>query len=457
MALSGQVVGAVSAEETVEVLTALLGVALIVALLARRLRFPYTLALALVGLILGLIHLLPAFQLDSSVTLFIFLPALLFEGAWNIEAPALLANWFIILLLAIPGLLVAVAIASLALHFGAGFSPIEAVLLSAIISPTDPIAVIALLRQLGLSSRLRVIIEGESLFNDGVGAVTFAVTLSVLLNLTQPGGATAGGQVGVVALQSVWLLVGGPLLGLGVGYVVSRALGHLEDPLIETAATFIVAYGVYLVADLIHTSGLLAVVMAGLLLGSYGRRVGISVSAREAVEQVWDFTSFVVSSLLFLLLGMQIGGSLSIRALAPTLWATLGVLLGRAVIVYGALLPYNAVARWYRKRRQGAPARGRPAPVPGAWRPLIVLSGLRGALSIALALSLPASLPDRGLIASVVYGVVLITLVGQGVGLRALLPRWPGLHDGHDERDGHEQHRTAPGEQSGAQPAPQPG
>lgn len=452
--MSGQIIGT---EGTIGALTALLGGALIIALVARRLRFPYTLALALVGLALGLLHLLPAIELQSSVTLFIFLPALLFEGAWNIEMPALLANWFIVLLLAVPGLLVAVLIAALALHFGAGFSPIEAVLLSAIISPTDPIAVIALLRRLGLSSRLRVIIEGESLFNDGVGAVTFTITLSVLLSMThQPGSAVAANQIGLIALQSAWLLIGGPLLGLVVGFLASRALGHIEDSLIETAATFIVAYGVYLIADLLHTSGLLAVVLAGLMLGSYGRRVGISESAREAVEHVWDFTSFVVTSLLFLLLGIQIGGSLSLQALAPTLWATLGVLVGRTVIVYGAIVPYNTVARWYRLRRQGEPARGRPAPLPRAWRPLIVLSGLRGALSIALALSLPASLPDRNLIASVVYGVVLITLVGQGIGLRVLLPRWPDLHEGHDGRAGPGGHDGRGSPQDPVNPAAQP-
>ncbi|HZC06416.1 MAG TPA: sodium:proton antiporter [Ktedonobacterales bacterium] len=423
---------AVSAQGVVETLTALLGVALLVALLTRRLRFPYTLALALVGLALGLTRLLPPVELQPAVVLFIFLPVLLFEGAWNIEMPALLANWLIILLLAAPGLLVAVGIAALALHFGAGFSVLDALLLSAIISPTDPIAVIALLRQLGLSSRLSVIIEGESLFNDGIGAVTFTVTLSVLLTVIQSGSAPAAGQAGVIALQSAWLLLGGPLLGLALGFLVSRALRHIEDRLIETAATFITAYGVYLIADLMHTSGLLAVVMAGLMVGSYGRRVGISDFAREPVENVWDFASYVVTSLLFLLLGLKIGASLTLKSIAPTLWAALGVFVARAVIVYGVLLPYNGIARWYRQRHAHARARGRPIPLPGSWRPLIVLSGLRGALSIALALSLPTALPNRDLMSSVVYGVVLITLIGQGIGLRALLPHWPNLHDGPD-------------------------
>jgi CPA1 family monovalent cation:H+ antiporter len=189
---------------------------------------------------------------------------------------------------------------------------------------------------------------------------------------------------------------------------------------------------VYLIADLMHTSGLLAVVMAGLMVGSYGRRVGISDFAREPVENVWDFASYVVTSLLFLLLGLKIGASLTLKSIAPTLWAALGVFVARAVIVYGVLLPYNGIARWYRQRHAHARARGRPIPLPGSWRPLIVLSGLRGALSIALALSLPTALPNRDLMSSVVYGVVLITLIGQGIGLRALLPHWPNLHDGPD-------------------------
>ncbi|HEU0028649.1 MAG TPA: cation:proton antiporter [Ktedonobacterales bacterium] len=417
-----------SARGEVEILTLLLAVGLATALVARALRFPYTLALALVGLVIGVFVSLPELQLTPDVILFIFLPILLFEGAWNIEVSKLLANWLLIFLLAIPGLLIAVAIAAFGLRFGAGLPWLIALLIAAIISPTDPIAVIALMRQLGMSSRLRTVIEGESLFNDGVGAATFSITLSLLAVTLAPGftGFTREALVSE-ALAAVWLFAGGILIGGALGWLISRLLRLIKDRLIETSVTIIAAYGVYVVADLLAASGILAVVIAGLILGSYGRRVGISDASHDAVDNTWEALSYVATSLLFLLLGVQLS-HVAPSALPIIAWATAGVIVGRAVIVYGMAGLHNAIARAIaRTRRAHTRARGRPTPIPGAWNPILLLSGLRGALSIALALSLPASTPYLGQIQDAVYGVILITLLGQGVALRFLLPRWPGM------------------------------
>ncbi len=419
----------------VETLVGLLALALVTALFARRLRFPYTLALTVVGLALGLSHLLPNLRLQPDVVLFIFLPALLFESAWNSELRYLVANWVAIALLAGPGLVIALFVAAAPLHWGAGLPWLVALLLAAIVAPTDPIAVVALLRQLGMSARLRVIIEGESLFNDGVGAAAYTIILTVLLLTLQAkaSGATSTavgvGHIASLALMSAWLLVGGPIIGLAISYVITRLLRRIEDRLIEVTITVSVAYGVYLIADALHTSGLLAVICAGLTLGYYGRRYGISHEAAEAVNNVWDFIAYVANSLLFLALGAQLGGSSLLGALGPILWAVLGVFVGRAVIVYTLLPLHDALARWLARRRPHTPARGRPIAIPRGWRPLITLAGLRGALSLALALSLPATIPQAPLMEQVTYGVVLVTLLGQGFSLRALLPHWPSAHE----------------------------
>jgi Na+:H+ antiporter len=416
-----------SARGEVEVLTLLLAVGLATALVARALRFPYTLALALVGLAIGVLAPLPELQLTPDVILFIFLPILLFEGAWNIEVSKLLANWLMVFLLAAPGLLIAVAIAAFGLRFGAGLPWLIALLIAAIISPTDPIAVIALMRQLGMSSRLRTIIEGESLFNDGVGAAAFSVTLSLLAITLAPGfSGFSRGMVVTEALAAAWLFAGGVLIGAILGWLISRLLRLIEDRLIETSVTIIAAYGVYVVADLLAASGILAVVMAGLILGSYGRRIGISDTSHEAVNNTWEALSYVATSLLFLLLGVQLS-HVAPSALPIIAWATAGVIVGRAVIVYGMAGLHNAIARAVARPRAHTRARGRPMPIPGAWNPILLLSGLRGALSIALALSLPASTPYLGQIQGAVYGVILVTLLGQGVALRFLLPHWPGM------------------------------
>ncbi len=417
---------ALSTLEIEQRLVLLLILSLAIALVAGRLRVPYTLALVLVGLLLGSLNVLPDLHLEPDLVLFIFIPALLFEGAWSIDVAVLRRNWLVVLLLAVPGLLFSLGVVAVVMHFGAGFDWLIALLLGAIVSPTDPIAVVALLRQLGMPERLRTIVEGESLFNDGVGAAAYTVVRATLL-ATLGLSALEGGFPGGEGLHAIWLFLGGPLLGVGIALFVARVLRNVDDYLIETALTFSVAYGIYLLADALRTSGLLAVVGAGLVLGSYGRRTGMSERTREVVDDVWEFTGYLANSLLFLLLGVQIGGADLLGALGPIIWAVFAVIVGRAAMIFLVFTFHDNLARWLARRRgtHWFGLRAGLLPVPRQWRPLILLSGLRGALSLALVLSLPSQIPQVGQLRLITYGVVLVTLVGQGLGMRALLPHWP--------------------------------
>ena len=413
-----------------QLLILLLVITLVVALISQPLRLPYTLVLVVVGLVIGFSPLLPDVRLDPDVVLFLFLPILLFEGAWNVDVKQLRADWLPIILLAVPGLLLSLFVVAVLLHWGVGLSWLLALLLGAIISPTDPVAVISLLRQLGLPDRLRTIIEGESLFNDGVGAAVFELVLGFLLVSLSSGSHEATSSLWMTVLEVLWLMLGGLVIGIGVGLIIARLLRAVNNHLVETTITVCVAYGVYLLAVMIQTSGLLAVVGAGLVLGSYGQRTGLSERSRQAAQEVWDFLSYLANSLIFLLLGIQIGESHLLQALTAIGLALVGVIIGRALMIYLLLPLQDAIARKFNRYEQTKPSFfPRPRPLPSHWHPVFLLSGLRGALSIALVLSLPTTLPQRDLLEVIVYGVVLVTLLGQGVGLRVLLPYWKAKHE----------------------------
>jgi monovalent cation:H+ antiporter, CPA1 family len=412
------------------VIVLLVVLTLIVALVARHLKFPYTLALVLAGLVLGELHIFHDVTLDPDVTLSLFLPTLLFEGAWNTDARALRDDWLPIFLLAVPGLLVGLLIIALAIHWGAGLPILIALLLAAIVSPTDPIAVLGLLRQIGLPKRLGVIIEGESLFNDGIATAAFELVLAaLLLSLHQPS-ELDGLSAWQIGLKIINLVFGGLVIGFLVGFLVSHFVRVIDDRLFETTLTFCVAYGVYILASILGSSGLLAVVAAGLTLGSYGRRIGMSEGTLEVVDAVWEFISYVASSLLFLLVGIEIGRTALGAATSEIIWTIVGVSLGRTLVIYTFLPLYGAWARFRGSRTAIRSHVVDTLPLPPIWYPVILLSGLRGALSLALVLSLGSSVPYLQTLRIAVYSVVLLTLLGQGIGLRILLPRWPAIRGG---------------------------
>ena len=321
--------------------------------------------------------------------------------------------------------MVGLLIIALAVHLGTGLPLLVALLLAAIVSPTDPIAVLGLLRQIGLPKRLSVIIEGESLFNDGIATAAFELVLAaLLLSLHQPS-ELDGLSTWQIGLKAVDLVFGGLAVGFVVGFLVSHFVRVVDDRLFETTLTFCVAYGVYILATILGSSGLLAVVAAGLTLGSYGRQVGMSERTQEVVDTVWEFISYVANSLLFLLVGIEIGQSDLGGALGAIVWTIVGVSVGRTLVIYTFLPLYRAWVRW-RGSRTSLPEHTKDTlPIPPRWYPVILFSGLRGALSLALVLSLGSNVPYVQTLRIAVYSVVLLTLLGQGIGLRILLPRWP--------------------------------
>jgi len=414
----------------VEFLILLLIVTLIVALLSRRLRVPYTLLLVIVGLVVGLLPFLPNVHIDPNLILYVFIPALLFEGAWNAEIDRLKADWLPIVLLAIPGLVLSLLVVAVALHWGIGLSWLLALLVAAIVSPTDPVAVIALFQQLGVPDRLRSLVEGESIFNDGTGSAAYELVLAVLLptlGLAEASGTTSFLNTPVLGIvgEVLWLIFGGLLLGFGVGWVASRFLRRVDDRLIVITFTVAVAYGMYLLGTALHTSGLLAVVGAGLVMGSYGRKNAMSPRTIEAADDVWEFINYLANSLLFLLLGFELASTNLAQSFPGIFFGLLGAIIGRVLMIYVFIPLQDVVAHWWASRTTGRnPRLARPRPVPSAWRPVMVLSGLRGALSLALVLGLPTELEQRDLLTDIVYGIILVTLLGQGLTLRVLLPRW---------------------------------
>ncbi len=410
----------------VRLLVLLLLIALSVILVTRRLAIPYTLGLVVVGLLISIFGLLPDVHLTPDLVLFVFLPALLFEGSWSIETIHLRKNWLHVFLLAGPALLLSLVLIAIPLHFLGGLDWLTAFLLGAILSPTDPVAVLGLLRQSKVDIRLSTIIEGESLFNDGVAGSLYVIFLAVIL-LSIEGHPTAGIQAWFTGIGMFLLEAGGgATIGLLCGFLVSRLVRLIDEPLIETTITIVTAYGVYLLADELHTSGILAVILAALLLGSYGRRTGMSERTREAVDNFWSILAFLANALIFLLVGAELNptrfffSSAVLPLLLTAGLAVVAVLLSRLVVVL--ILPSIA-------QPLITPSLWRP--VRRSWRVVIFWSGLRGALSLALVLALPINIPSRDVLIASTYAVVFFTLLVQGFSLRWILKRLPLEPDGN--------------------------
>jgi monovalent cation:H+ antiporter, CPA1 family len=400
-----------SAPTTVLVLFVAFLVAMpLVAFIAGRLRLPYTVALVLVGLVVSALPIHEGVELSPGLVVTVLLPGLVFEAAYRLDGDELRRTFGGIALLAVPGVLVTAAVVALVLNVGTGLPLNEAFVVGAIVSATDPVAVVSTMRRLSAPRRLVTLLDAESLFNDGTAALAFVVALAAL-GARPPSLAEAAAEFAVGLLISV-------LIGALSGFLISRVLKTTSDHLIELTLTVLAAYGTYLVADLLHGSGIIASVVAGIVLGTYGRREGLSQRAQEAIDVVWEFLAFILTGAAFLLIGFAIPLDTLAGAAVSIAWGVVAVLIGRAIVVYGLL---GGAARLDHRIRH-VPS------LPLSWLHVMNWTGLRGAVATALALSIPEGTPNRELLQGIAFGIVLFTLIVQGTTAERVL-RWAGVHE----------------------------
>ncbi len=420
---------------------AILIVACGMALLAKRLRLPYTVVLVVAGLIVSALSAAGQLGLNLKLTpellLQLFLPILLFEAAFHVDLKSFLNNKRAILFLAIPGVIVGMLLTT-ALFMGVGelfrlgFSWQLVLLAAAMLAATDPISVVALFKEFTVSKRLGIIIEGESLINDGIAVVLFAVVVKITaaqLGLSLPHLDTSESlQALPVVLDFLREVLLGTAIGLGIGLGISYLTSKFDDQHIEVALTVIAAYGANVAAMELHASGVIAVVVCGMMIGNVGVKHGMSPTTREEVVSFWEFAAFVANSFVFILIGLEIElAGLWDQAVPIVLFFVIMILV-RAVTVFGV---HGLVRRTDLQLKR-------------EWLPVITWAGVRGSLSMVLAMMLivsakgeagTAAEANRLVLLNIVYGVVLMSILLQGTTMAWLMKRGGLIVESREETE----------------------
>ena len=381
-------------ELAVALFVGLVALAAAVAIATKRLSIPWSVALVVAGLVISLAGPLHELHVTHELILAVLIPGLVFEAAYKIHLDELRRTFPAVAVLAVPGVAITAAVVAAIVSATTGMNGGLAFLLGAIVCATDPVAVIAIFKQLRAPKTLATVVEAESLLNDGTGVVLFTIALAAVSTPVSIGeGLVRFGAAVVVSA----------ILGGITGYVAVRAMHLAGDHLVEVAVSVVAAYGSYLLADALHQSGIIATVVAGLVIGNPGARLALDARTNEALDLVWEFTAFLLTALVFLLVGVVITPTTLVAAVPVIVAGSVAITVARAVVVYVVigggqrLLPI-----------------GRPGALPTAYLHVMFWAGMRGAIAIALVLALPADLPSRDLVAGGVYGIVLVTLLVQG-------------------------------------------
>ena len=376
----------------------LLLIACVVAIISRRTKVPYTVGLVLTGLLLAYLGADASTHLSHELIFHLLLPPLIFEAAFQLKWKELKSVMVPTLLLATVGVAFAAAATAGIIYSVSGLSLTAALTIGIVLSATDPVSVLALLKEAKLPPRIHKLLESESLFNDGTASILFALLPPILAGTLSPAG---------IATTSLIAIAGGIVVGALVGIAVLIIAGRTTEHVVEIAMTIVAAYASFYIAESFHASGILSTLSAGMVLANLDRNGALSEKGLETAHSFWEFACFVANSFIFILIGID----LDLFNLPGTVWITMitiiAMLIGRALCVY-----LGGVALSTTRHR-----------VPLLVQHLLVWGGLRGALSIALALSLPTSIAERGIIITVVFHAVVFSIIVQGLTVAPLISR----------------------------------
>lgn len=390
-----------------EVGVVLLLIVAAVAMLSKRLHLPYSVGLVVAGVALSYLPFVPKIALTRDLIFTALLPPLLFTAAFDLRWDRLRKNLPLVILLASVGVLLSAGVTAAGMHVFLHWEWIAALAFGVLIAATDPVSVIAIFKEAKAHGRLLLLIESESLFNDGTAAVAFSVVLAL-----------AGGHQPSAA-NVAWLflkeIAGGILCGFVVSYGAVLLMGRTSDHLVEVTFSTVAAYGAFLLADDFGLSGVLATITAGLVMSNCRTPSLLSERGRTAIETFWEYAGFIANSLIFLLIGMHEASQNFMIIWLSALVAIAVVLLSRAAAIYPLCFAFSRSS----------------LRVPAKQQHALFWGGLRGALALALALSLPTDFPLRDEIIHVSFAVVAFSVIVQGLTmapfLRAMGEISPGL------------------------------
>jgi monovalent cation:H+ antiporter, CPA1 family len=371
--------------------TLLLLIAAVVAMVTRRLRLPYSVGLVAAGIVLAFLPFVPKINLTKDLIFTALLPPLLFQAAYCIPWNQLRRNSSVIIVLATLGVLLSAGVTATGMHYLMHWQWIGALVFGVLIAATDPVSVIAIFKEAKAQGRLLLLIEAESLLNDGTAAVAFGVVLAL----------ATGQQLTPLGITAMLLttIFGGILCGGAIAIGALLLAGRTEDPLIEITFTTVAAYGSFLLADHFGLSGVLATITAGLVMSNLKTLDGISERGKESVQAFWEYAAFVSNSLIFLLIGTREAHQNFAAIWLPAVAAIALVTLGRAVAIYPCCFLFA----------------GSPLRVTAKHQHVLFWGGLRGAVALALALGLPPEVPLREEIIAISFAVVAFSVFVQGL------------------------------------------